>query len=107
MINTNGKSYMDFDVKITKQGLDQVEQAQIEDVATWNVGAPGSIEMKMTSQALTEFSAVTIYRVVTVQVKLFHTILENRFKFQFLSHIHYIYLYKYLYSCFLATTIRF
>ena len=74
MINTNGKSYMDFDVKITKQGLNQVEQAVIEDVATWNVGSPGSMEMKMTSQALTEFSAVTIYRVVTVQVKhsLYH-----------------------------------
>ena len=96
MISTNGHSYMDFDVKITKQGLNQVEQAVIEDVATWKVGSPGSMEMKMTSQALTEFSAVTIYRVVTVQVK---NILYHAYKlviFECPSQIYYVYLYKYI-----------
>ena len=68
MIGTNGKSYMDFDVKITKQSLNQINQFQIDDVATYNVGVPGSIEMAMTSEALTEFSAVTIYRIVVIEV---------------------------------------
>ena len=70
MIGGNGKSYMEFDVKITKQrlekGLDGMPQ--IEDVANWNVGAPGSLKIKTTSMALTQFSAKTIYRIVTVQV---------------------------------------
>ena len=68
MIGSNGKSYMDFDVRITKQSLNQINQFQVDDVATYNVGVPGSIEMKMTSEALTEFSAVTIYRIVVVEV---------------------------------------
>ena len=63
---------MDFDVKITKQrlkkGLDGLPQ--IEDLANWSIGAPGSLELEpMMSQALSEFSAVTIYRIVTVQVR--------------------------------------
>ena len=70
MIGMNGKSYMEFDIKITKQrlekGLDGMPQ--IEDIASWNIGAPGSLIMKTSSMALTQFSAVTIYRIVTVQV---------------------------------------
>ena len=71
---------MDFDVKITKQSLNQINQFQIDDVATYNVGVPGSIEMKMTSEALTDFSAVTIYRIVVVEVLSVYYLLDQNHK---------------------------
>ena len=74
MIEENGKSYLDFEIKVIKQklgkGLDGM--SQIEDIGSWNVGAPGTLELKPgASQALKQFSSKTIYRIVTVQVSCF------------------------------------
>ena len=71
MIEENGKNYLDFEIKIIKQklgkGLDGM--SQIEDIGSWNVGTPGTLELKPgASQALKQFSSKTIYRIVTVQV---------------------------------------
>ena len=57
---------MEFNVKITIQGL-----GKVEDIAAWSVGAPGQMNMNAnphTSQALTQLAATTIYKIVTVQV---------------------------------------
>ena len=71
MIEENGKNYLDFEIKVIKQklgkGLDGM--SQIEDIGSWNVGTPGTLELKPgASQALKQFSSKTIYRIVTVQV---------------------------------------
>ena len=72
MIEENGKNYLDFEIKVIKQklgkGLDGM--SQIEDIGSWNVGTPGTLELKPgASQALKQFSSKTIYRIVTVQVR--------------------------------------
>ena len=72
MIEENGKNYLDFEINVIKQklgkGLDGM--SQIEDIGSWNVGTPGTLELKPgASQALKQFSSKTIYRIVTVQVR--------------------------------------
>ena len=71
MIEENGKNYLDFEINVIKQklgkGLDGM--SQIEHIGSWNVGIPGTLELKPgASQALKQFSSKTIYRIVTVQV---------------------------------------
>ena len=72
MIEENGKNHLDFEINVIKQklgkGLDGM--SQIEDIGSWNVGIPGTLELKPgASQALKQFSSKTIYRIVTVQVR--------------------------------------
>ena len=84
MIEENGKSYLDFEIKVIKQklgkGLDGM--SQIEDIGSWKVGTPGTLELKPgSSQALKQFSSKTIYRIVTVQVGCFYYMYIYKFHY--------------------------
>ena len=66
VLSGNGKSTMDFDVKITKQQMRGGETIKTEDLGTWET--VGNLRVK--AGALSQnFSGVTIHKVVIVVVR--------------------------------------
>ena len=75
IIDANGKSMMEFEVHITNQKVRKGKnmKPQVDDVGTWQIGAPGMLVVTEVSaaKALKSFSTKPVYKIVIVEVRLF------------------------------------
>ncbi|KAG8222734.1 Ionotropic receptor 25a [Ladona fulva] len=65
MIESNGKSSMEFSMKVEKVSIVNSMAVSAEDIGSWKAGIDHPLKVKNT-QSLTNFSSVTVYRIVTV-----------------------------------------
>nr|APZ81419.1 ionotropic receptor 25a [Adelphocoris lineolatus] len=70
LISTNGKSFMEFNMKIEKVVIVNSIAESAEAIGTWKAGLSNQIQTKDIA-SMRNFSAVTVYRVVTVKQKPF------------------------------------
>lgn len=68
VITTNGHSYMEFNMKIEKVTIINSQSVSAEDVGSWKASLDGPINVK-NSASMQNFTATTVYRIVTVMVK--------------------------------------
>lgn len=66
-IENNGRSYMEFNMKIEKATIINSQSVSAEDMGDWKASLGGRIHIK-DPQSMANMTAVTIYRIVTVVV---------------------------------------
>ncbi|BES98926.1 glutamate receptor [Nesidiocoris tenuis] len=70
VIDSNGKSFMEFNMKIEKVKIVNSLPESAEAIGSWKAGLNNAIQSK-DQTSMKNFSAVTVYRVVTVKQKPF------------------------------------
>lgn len=79
-IDTNGHSFMEFNMKIEKATIINSQSVSSEDMGDWKAGLNNPIHIK-DPMSMANFTSVTVYRIVTVIVRIFHllnlTLIEN------------------------------
>jgi len=67
VLSSNGLSYMGFDLGVVTYDIKSKKIADRQDVGTWTAGVPGEMKFKAGMEdAISQFRAKTVYRVVTV-----------------------------------------
>lgn len=70
LIDSNGHSYEEFTMRLEKVTILNSQSVSAENVGSWKASLNSPIVVKDAAN-MTHFSAVTVYRVVTVLVSVF------------------------------------
>jgi len=84
LIDTNGHSYEEFTMRLEKVTVLNSQSVSAENVGSWKASLNSPIVVKDAAN-MTHFSAVTVYRVVTVLVNNIHS---------YTVYIHFFILYR-------------
>jgi len=81
LIDTNGHSYEEFTMRLEKVTVLNSQSVSAENVGSWKASLNSPIVVKDAAN-MTHFSAVTVYRVVTVLVNnIFTYIVQTFFRY--------------------------